>query len=166
MASSIVFANKLVFEAYSFKYPIALTWAHTLATLAGSRIFARLGMFTPKTDIPVRKVLPLAVAFIGYIVLNNASLQINTVSFYQIAKIAVAPTVLCLEVVLLGKRPTWQVVASVALVCAGVGLATLNDSQIINNTIGLFIGCSAVMFTAVYQLWAGSKQKELNAGSN
>ena len=48
------------------------------------------GMFEKKV-LSKQAIAPLAVAYVGYIVLNNLNLQINTVGFYQISKIAVAP---------------------------------------------------------------------------
>ena len=33
------------------------------------------------------------------------------------------------------------------------------------STIGVAVGAAAVLITAMYQVWAGSKQKELQAGS-
>lgn len=44
-----------------------------------------------KKQLAKKAVAPLAGAYVGYIVLNNLNLQINTVGFYQISKIAVAP---------------------------------------------------------------------------
>ena len=60
----------------------------------------------------------------------NLSLMLNTVSFYTITKIAVAPMVLVLEFVLLGHRVTLRVVASVAVVCIGVAICTVTDTQV------------------------------------
>jgi len=48
------------------------------------------GMFEKKV-LAKKALAPLAAAYVGYIVLNNLNLQINTVGFYQISKIAVAP---------------------------------------------------------------------------
>ena len=44
-----------------------------------------------KKKLAKKAIAPLAGAYVGYIVLNNLNLQINTVGFYQISKIAVAP---------------------------------------------------------------------------
>lgn len=82
-ASGIVFANKLVFQHYDFHFTYALTWVHTCFTLLGMRIFARMGMFQVK-ELSQGKVAPLAAAFVGYIVLCNMSLKVNTVGFYQV----------------------------------------------------------------------------------
>jgi len=41
-----------------------------------------VGFFTPK-KIPAQQLLPLAMGYIGYIVLCNLSLNLNSVGFYQ-----------------------------------------------------------------------------------
>jgi hypothetical protein len=82
-ASGIVFANKVVFATYKFRYTCALTWIHTLVTLIGMQLFLSAGMFKRKS-IPQLQLVPLAAAYVGYIVLCNLSLNINTVGFYQV----------------------------------------------------------------------------------
>ena len=79
--------------------------------------------------------------------------------------LAVAPAVLAIEALYYGKRASPRVTASVALVCLGVGLATITDPQISSNLFGLAVGFGSVGATALYQIWAGSKQKELGLGS-
>jgi solute carrier family 35, member E3 len=118
-----------------------------------------------KKILPTRALVPLAAAYVGYIVLNNLNLNLNTVGFYQITKIAVAPAVLAAEAVFLGKKATPRVTASIAVVCLGVGLATVTDPQLGAGFGGLLVGAGAVAATAAYQIWAGTKQKELGAGS-
>ena len=44
-------------------------------------------MFEAK-EVPRLKLLPLAAAYVGYIVLCNLNLNINPIGFYQISKIA------------------------------------------------------------------------------
>ena len=56
------------------------------------KLFAYMGLYEPKR-LPKLSIAPLAASFVGYIVLNNLNLQMNTVGFYQISKIAVAPAV-------------------------------------------------------------------------
>ena len=82
-ASGIVFANKSVFQHYDYKFTYALTLIHTVTTLVGMRLFAYYGAFTAKL-LPVRATAPLAAAYVGYIVLCNLNLKINSVSFYQV----------------------------------------------------------------------------------
>lgn len=80
-------------------------------------------------------------------------------------KIAVAPTVLLLELLLFRKIPSPRVVAAVGIVCAGIAFATLTDAKILANLSGVGIGVAATVTTALYQIWAGSKQKELRSSS-
>lgn len=111
------------------------------------------------------QVLPLAAAYVGYVVLNNLSLKLNTVGFYQISKICIMPTLIVIEILLFGKWPSRRVLAAVVLVCLGVALATVTDRGISTNLIGLAVGLAAILVTAMYQVWAGSKQKELQTSS-
>jgi hypothetical protein len=46
-------------------------------------IMAQLNFFAPK-KIPQLKLTPLAVGFVGYIVLCNVSLNLNSIGFYQV----------------------------------------------------------------------------------
>lgn len=52
-------------------------------TWGGMSCLASLGFFTPK-KIPAHQLLPLAMGYIGYIVLCNLSLNLNSVGFYQV----------------------------------------------------------------------------------
>lgn len=83
----------------------------------------------------------------------------------QVMKIAVAPTVIAMELVMFGRLPGPRVIASVLVVCMGIAVATVSDSQMIRNLFGIAVGCAATVMTALYQIWAGSKQKELKASS-
>ncbi|KAK9810595.1 hypothetical protein WJX73_003239 [Symbiochloris irregularis] len=111
-AASIVFANKIVLTTYGFRFLSALALIHTVTTAAGMQVFCWFGVFEKK-HLPLRSITPLAGAFVGYIVLNNLNLRLNTVGFYQITKIAVAPAVLCAEAAFFGKRSSKAVVASI-----------------------------------------------------
>ncbi|EIE22332.1 hypothetical protein COCSUDRAFT_6302, partial [Coccomyxa subellipsoidea C-169] len=149
-ASGIVFANKAVMTTFGFHFIYALTLIHTITTLLGMKVFCYMGLYEAK-KLPKIAIAPLAGAYVGYIVLNNLNLQLNTVGFYQISKIAVAPAVLLAEAVFFGKRASRKVVA--AIVVMG------------SNWVGWGVGGGAVASTALYQIWAGTKQKELGAGS-
>eukprot|EP00195_Chlamydomonas_chlamydogama_P013701 CAMPEP_0202895290 /NCGR_PEP_ID=MMETSP1392-20130828/4528_1 /ASSEMBLY_ACC=CAM_ASM_000868 /TAXON_ID=225041 /ORGANISM="Chlamydomonas chlamydogama, Strain SAG 11-48b" /LENGTH=280 /DNA_ID=CAMNT_0049580247 /DNA_START=251 /DNA_END=1093 /DNA_ORIENTATION=+ len=128
-------------------------------------LLGTFGFFAPK-KIPALKLLPLACGYVGYIVLCNVSLNINSVGFYQIMKIAVAPTVVVLEFLMFGKLPGPLMMLSVVIVCVGITVATVTDTVVVNNMMGIVVGLAATLITATYQIWAGSKQKELQASSS
>ena len=48
----------------------------------------------------------------------------------QVMKIAVAPTVIALELVMFRRVPPARIVASVMVVCMGIGVATVTDTQV------------------------------------
>ena len=79
-ASGIVLVNKAVFHTCGFHFPIALTCMHTLATALTMRIFAlpSVGFFKPER-IPVSRTWTLALAFCGYVIFGNWSLDVNSV---------------------------------------------------------------------------------------
>lgn len=91
--------------------------------------FAAFGIYQPK-QLSKLKLLPLALAFVGYVVTQNISLRLNTVGFYQISKISITPGVLVLEAFLFRRYPTTKELLSVLVVCLGVALATVTDTQV------------------------------------
>lgn len=79
--------------------------------------------------------MPLSAAFAGYIVFWNLSLQLNTVGFYQMSKILIAPATMAVEALCFSKIPGGWEVASVAVMCIGVSLATISDAEVHLSTI-------------------------------
>lgn len=82
-----------------------------------------------KAEAWLRQVLPLAAAFVGYVVLWNLSLQLNPVGFYQLAKIAITPVIIAIEAAFYAKHPTHEELAAVGVLSMGVMLATVTDDQ-------------------------------------
>lgn len=157
--------NKIVYKQFDFNFVMTLTWIHTIFTWAGMRLFLAMNFFSAK-DVEKLKLLPLAWVHVGYIVLGNLSLQMNTVSFYQIMKIAIAPTLVLLEFFMFGKVHSLPVMGTVAMVCLGVAVATVTDKVAVSNTAGAVVGFAATLTTALFQIWAGSKQKEFGVNSS
>ncbi|BDA44650.1 Solute carrier family 35 member E3 [Coccomyxa sp. Obi] len=162
--TSIVFANKVVLSVYKFHFVYALTLIHTAVTMVGMWSFAGIGLYQRK-PLKARQILPLAAAFVGYIVFWNLSLQLNSVGFYQLSKILIAPAIIIIEAVWFSKLPSRLELAAVALLCIGVTLATVSDSEVTANLPGLLMSGLAIWTTSIYQIWAGSKQKEYQVSS-
>ena len=55
-------------------------------------------------------------------------------------KVAIAPTVIILEVFMFRKIPSLMVLLSVLVVCAGVTIATVTDPIVVDNSLGLAVG--------------------------
>jgi solute carrier family 35 protein E3 len=48
--------------------------------------------------LPWQKTAPVACAYVGFVIFNNLSIQVNTVGFYQISKIMITPVVVLVSV--------------------------------------------------------------------
>ncbi|DBA66244.1 TPA: hypothetical protein ACH3X2_002504 [Trebouxia sp. C0005] len=83
------------------------------------------------------------------------------VSVLQVSKICIMPTLIAIELIFYGKHPSHKTMLAVILVC----LATVTGQGLATSLLGLSVGLSAVLVTAVYQVWASRKQKELQTGS-
>jgi solute carrier family 35, member E3 len=154
-ACAIVFANKTVLSVLNFNLAVTLTCIHTIATLLVSRVLCAIGVI-PRKTLPKGAKIALAGAFTGCIVLGNLSLALNTVGFYQLSKIAVAPTVLLIEAVARRRAPEPKVSICLIFVCLGIALATLFDKQIATSLSGLLVGVFSVIVSAQYGVWIGS----------
>ncbi len=79
-ASAVVFANKAVFAKYGFHFTYTLTLIHTATTLVGMWLLSSVfGVFTAK-PLPLRKVAPLAAAFVGELPLLVLSQRMSRVT--------------------------------------------------------------------------------------
>jgi solute carrier family 35 protein E3 len=157
---AIVFANKLVLNTHGFHFAVTLTWLHTIFTTIGMIAMAAVGFFEIKR-VPVTKSFPVAAVYVGFIVLNNLSIQLNTVGFYQISKIAITPVVVAIEWAFYSKAASPRILASIAVLLTGITLATVTDSQVSSRPLGMVVAAINVCVTGLYQVWAGSKQREL-----
>lgn len=81
----IITANKLVFGHFKFHFGTLLTVIHFACTSLCLEIGKTFGWIERKSDVSWMKVLPLSMAFCGFVVLTNLSLQYNSVGFYQVS---------------------------------------------------------------------------------
>jgi hypothetical protein len=78
-----IFINKYVFKVYGFNFGTTLTVFHFVVTFLLCLGCGYFGLFQMK-QLEIMRVLPISLAFIGYVVFNNLSLMYNSVSFYQV----------------------------------------------------------------------------------
>ncbi|KAL6756771.1 tRNA synthetases class I (C) catalytic domain-containing protein [Haematococcus lacustris] len=123
------------------------------------------GKIAPHAPAPVAVCAYLASLHAGYMVLSTLSLALNTVSFYQVCKIASTPVVILLELVLFKKVPRMVVCVSVLCVCAGIAIATINDPISIKNVSGMVVGLLSTVVTALFNIQAGALQRQTGLNS-
>lgn len=154
----IVFTNKLVFQVFNFRFGTLLTLIHFVFTFAGLEVCRWFGVFERK-EISLRAILPLSISFCGFVALTNVSLVYNSVGFYQLMKVLTTPLIVCIQTVWYNETFSLKIKASLALTCIGVIVSTVTDSEA--NMIGTIVALSALLVTSMYQIWVGTKQKEL-----
>lgn len=153
----IVAVNKYVFEQ-GFKYGTLLTMIHFIVTFIGLEICRNFGVFEMK-KVSIMKVLPLSASFCGFVVLTNLSLVYNTIGFYQVMKVLTTPLLVIIQTLFYGETFSTKIKLSLGLTCVGVLITTITDTQA--NLPGTLIALSALLVTCMYQIWVGTKQKEL-----
>lgn len=87
----------------------------------------------------------------------NYSLRFNSVGVYQMAKLCIIPCVLAFQA-MKQEYQSRKVIFSIVFILGGVGIATVSDVEL--NAVGLMFAVAAIVSTAQYQIWQGSKQKE------
>ena len=103
-------------------------------------------------------VLPISAFFGGFLILGNLSLSLNTVGFYQLAKIMTTPTVVLLNFILFRKTISATMLLAIFMVCVDIGLTS--TTLALSNLLGAFAAGSAFTVTALYQIWFGKKIAE------
>ena len=154
---SLVLVNKYVF-AGGFRFPMTLTFFHFVFTVGFYRLLAALKMYEPAYTMPAGETFKMAAAGVGSIGFMNISLQLNSVGFYQITKLAIVPCTLVAQALLFNSHASRKVKVSLAILLLGVGLATVTDVQL--NAPGFVLGVLAILTTTIFQIWQGSKQKD------
>lgn len=158
---SIVIVNKYLLRQW--KFGTTLTAIHFTVTFLALLIMLLLKQFTYK-KLPILKVIPLSITFCANIVLNNLSIQYNSIGFYQTMKIASMPMVCILEFIYYRKKFSQKVIQSLAIIVVGILLCTVNDFR--TNLVGFIIGFLGAFGSALYVLLSRTTQKDLNCTSH
>uniref|UniRef100_A0A0E0A8G1 Sugar phosphate transporter domain-containing protein n=1 Tax=Oryza glumipatula TaxID=40148 RepID=A0A0E0A8G1_9ORYZ len=107
VAVGIIMANKMVMGAVGFNFPVALSLIHYIAAwvlMAVLKAFYLLPIAPPSKSTPFSSLFALGAVMSFSTGLANISLKHNSVGFYQMAKIAVTPTIVAAEFILFKKK--------------------------------------------------------------
>jgi solute carrier family 35 protein E3 len=164
VASSValVLVNKKVFSG-GFHYPMTLSFFHFVFTVIWYQLLAATGAYTrppPGQGMPSSEKFKVAAAGFASIGFMNLSLNANSVGFYQITKLTIIPVTLVINAMCYGVFTSAKIKIALTILLAGVAVSTVTDVQL--RAAGLCWGTLAVLSTAVFQIWQGTKQKEFN----
>lgn len=145
----IIFLTKWVMSVYNFKFATTICGLHFLSCAAAIRSASTLG-FVEHVPIPFKHVLTFSVIGSISIASANLSLLLNTVGFYQIAKLLLAPFVCAVESIYFGKRFSAAVLVSIVVTLVGVGIVTVSDVQ--SNMLGTIMAVIFVISSGFQQI--------------
>lgn len=91
----IVFINKWIYVHYGFPN-MTLTLIHFVVTWLGLYVCQKIDIFAPK-NLPIRRIVLLALSFCGFVVFTNLSLQSNSIGTYQVAKAMTTPVIILIQ---------------------------------------------------------------------
>eukprot|EP01026_Neomeris_dumetosa_P027819 TRINITY_DN2257_c0_g1_i4.p2 TRINITY_DN2257_c0_g1~~TRINITY_DN2257_c0_g1_i4.p2 ORF type:complete len:357 (-),score=25.71 TRINITY_DN2257_c0_g1_i4:557-1627(-) len=92
----------------------------------------------------------------------NLSLLVNTVGFYQIAKLLIVPFNCMIEAIFLGRRFSLLLIGAIAMVVFGVGIVTVTDFTI--RPLGLIIAMISVVGSGMQQILCREIQNRVKMG--
>ncbi|OAY46445.2 nucleotide-sugar uncharacterized transporter 1 [Manihot esculenta] len=161
VAISIIFMNKWVLQGVGFHFPICLSFIHYSISWALMAILKALSVLPAS---PPSKSSILSLFTLGFVMslstgLANVSLKYNSVGFYQMAKIAVTPSIVLLEFVWFKKRVSVSKVVALTVVSVGVAVATVTDLQF--SLFGACVALAWIIPSAINKiLWSTLQQRE------
>lgn len=158
----IILMNKLVLGRVGFNFPIFLTFIHYALSwflMAILKAISLLPASPPSKSTPFSSLLALGIVMSLSNGLANVSLKYNSVGFYQMAKIAVTPTIVLAEFLLFRKKVSFEKVLALTVVSVGVAVATVTDLQF--HFFGACIALAWIVPSAVNKiLWSNLQQQE------
>eukprot|EP01084_Bolivina_argentea_P192958 331144_1 len=159
-AVGIIFVNKIIFKQYDFQYATFLTGCHFVMTFFGLIILSLKPMsyFTVRS-VNIREVIPICLAFCGFVIFNNLSLQTNSVGFYQLMKVMTTPVVGIIQYTLYSVTMNIKLIVSLIFVVIGIIIVTCNEVEL--RFWGLIYAICGILSTSFYQVWVKTRQQDL-----
>ncbi|XP_019183091.1 PREDICTED: uncharacterized membrane protein At1g06890-like [Ipomoea nil] len=159
----IILGNKLVMGRVGFNFPILLTLIHYACAwilLAIFRTLSLLPVAPPSKSTPFSSLFSLGAVMAFASGLANTSLKHNSVGFYQMAKIAVTPTIVMVEFILFTRKISFQKVLALSVVSVGVAVATVTDLEF--NVFGACIAIAWIIPSATNKIMWSNLQQQKN----
>lgn len=162
----IIFVNKQLMSdsGLGFHYATTLCAMHYLVCTVSMWTSQGMGL-VKRVEIPFADLVLFTVTANASIVSLNLSLMINSVGFYQIAKLLIIPFVCLVEYVWLGRRFTPRVVAAVVVVVMGVGIVTVSNVEF-RTILGLLVAGISVVSSGMQQILCRSVQQKNKIASH
>ncbi|OMP11648.1 hypothetical protein CCACVL1_00366 [Corchorus capsularis] len=152
-------ANETGAKNAGFQFPVLLSFIHYVVTLGLIATLNALSLIPPSPPLKSTPLFTLGLVMSLCTGLANVSLKYNSVGFYQMAKIAVTPTIVLAEYLWYKKKVSFPKVVALTVVSIGVAIATVTDLQF--NLLGAIVAMSWIIPSAISKiLWSSLQQRE------
>ena len=145
----VVTLNKHVQVHHGFDYASLVTALHFFFTAVGLRILCAYGVFA-RSEARLGPALLKAALDCGSVGLFNVALAKNTVSVYQLAKVACVPVTVMVQLLVFGMSISNATTSTLVPLCLGVGLATVTDVSA--SLEGALWAAAAILATVASQI--------------
>ena len=158
-ATGVIFLGKLIMSGLQFNFTCLLTAIHYTMTMVVLEILRLFGAYE-KRDAPLSPRILLLCALVGGApALNNLSLQLNSLGFYQVNKLLVTPCIVAMEWACYRIGVPRARGAALLTICLGVGIASVNDLSV--SMAGAAASCATLPMNAAYKvLWSRVQKQE------
>ncbi len=117
-------------------------------------------------------MIPLSIAMSLNVILPNLSLAYSSVTFYQVARILLTPTVALMNYVLYQATLPRNAILALVPACMGVGMVSYYDSLPTgdNNVkatsgLGVIFAFTGIFASSLYTVWIASYHRKLQMSS-
>lgn len=156
----ITLSNKTVLSAYHFDCSMTLTCLQGLVTVIALEIMKKLGYidFPSFNFATARKVAPLSIVFISYVVVSLISLgRVNVPMFTALRRLTVV-FVMIEEYFLLGIVPSMPIIGTVGVMLVGAGIAAWKDMSF--DIVSYLYLLLTNFFTSIYTVYINVVKKD------
>ncbi|KAH6654006.1 solute carrier family 35 member E3 [Truncatella angustata] len=170
----IVFTNKAIFSDPSLKLAqLSFACFHFFITWLTLYVLSRpqLGFFQPRRTT-IREIIPLSISMSLNVILPNLSLAFSSVTFYQVARILLTPTVALMNYVLYKATMPRNAILALIPACLGVGMVSYYDSLPSNDAsvkttsgLGVVFAFAGIFASSLYTVWIASYHRKLQMSS-
>lgn len=156
--------NKWVLKNIGFEFPVFLTFIHYIVAYLLMALLKSFSLLPAPPPPSSSKSSSLSLYTLGIVMslstgLANVSLKYNSVGFYQMAKIAVTPSIVFAEFLWYRKRVSFTKVVALTVVSVGVAVATVTDLQF--SLFGACVALAWIIPSATNKiLWSNMQQRE------
>lgn len=157
----LVIVNKWIFSSSETITAVGLTAVHFLVTTIAVRFAGTMRVF-PIVPVAYRSAVMVGLGRALSVVCMNANLMLNTISLYQLSKIAVLPVVIVAKSCQAQPLSLEKTIACL-LTTMGIGVATISHPTL--TLSGSLVALAAVLSTVVAVLTGESMVKGLGLSS-